>query len=306
MMNDSITVYNVKHSEFKVKWNQQLNSMDKDDICFYRFVGGNLKETDELIQQLNTLKEKKALLLGVFRFPFRFEGKKRLQTAITQYFRMKELCDAIIFFHGDGMMDMIDSTTTVVEANRIFGSFEEIAIKALEEMVAIPGEMNIDVHDIRTFVKEKKGPLFLHTIEGDSFDEPLKYLISAPYLPENFTDGKQMILNIGYTQEVGMDAFRHINLRLNDLFNKADLVKLGTYFMDEPGNRFKITLLVNGIDDPFPQPDDLKRIPTPPLWLRRKWDIILQKSKNLKIFTQPKENNKEHGNSIEKEDKLHL
>jgi cell division protein FtsZ len=289
MLENIVTIFKMKHSRFQQEI-QHLNNMTRDDICFYRFIGGNASETEDLLQQLHIVREKKGLVLGIFRFPYRFEGKKRMQTAITQYFQMKELCDSVIFFHGDGMMDVIDPNTSLVDANKLFDSFEEEAIGALEEMICNPGEMNIDAHDVKTFIKENNGPLFLHSIEGDSFDEPLKYFLSAPYLPDNYTDGKQMIINIGYTKEVDMEAFRHINLRLNDMFHKADLVKLGTYFMDKSGARFKITLLVNGIDDPFSQPDDFKKVHTSPLWLKRKWSLFLRKSKGLKLFNTNEKN----------------
>lgn len=65
-------------------------------LCFYRFIGGNEHDTVELVSELDDLKRKHQLLIGVFRFPFRFEGKKRSQTAAEQYFKMKELCDAVI------------------------------------------------------------------------------------------------------------------------------------------------------------------------------------------------------------------
>ncbi|SRR5690625_2694705 len=248
---------NVSLQSDKVK----IERLKKDDICFYRFIGGNVSETEELTRTLSELKEKEPLLIGLFRFPFRFEGKKRFHTAKIQYFRMKELCDAIIYFNSDDLMQTVDEKTPIHEAYTHFDKIEEKAIFSMRQIIEQPGNMNIDFQDIETFIKQVNGPLFLHTIEGHFFNEPLKYLISTPYLPEDFVDGKQLIINIGYTRGVDMEAFRLINLRLNDLFSKADLFKLGSYFIDEPGERFEITLIVNGIDDPFDKPDEYKGIP---------------------------------------------
>ncbi|MET3699406.1 cell division protein FtsZ [Bacillus oleivorans] len=231
-----------------------------DDLCFFRFIGGNSSETDELINELRALKEKHDVLIGIFRFPFRFEGKRRFQTATTQYFRMKEICDAVIYFHSDALMEMIDKSTTIRAANLTFNSIEEHMINAVKNIIEETGDVNIDFQDIKTFINKDKGPLFIHTVEGDSFDEPLKDLISTPYLPKDFTDAKQLIINIGYTRDVDMETFRQINLRLHDLFSKADLFKIGSYFIDEPGKHFKITLLVNGISDPIDTPNNYKKL----------------------------------------------
>jgi cell division protein FtsZ len=269
MLEKSGKIYRIKH---------QLSDESSVSISFYRFIGGNASETDEMVEQLHALKREKGLLFGIFRFPFRFEGKKRLQIAIMQYYRMKAICDGITYFHGDGMMETLKPGTSVKEAHEIFSSMEEAAVTAMEEMICMPGEMNIDGRDIHTFMTAYKGPFFLRSFEGDSFDEPLKYIIAAPYLPPDFADGRQMIIQIGYTREVDMETFRQINLRLNDLFHKADLFKIGTYFMDEHRSSIKITLLVNGLIDPFPRPDSMKSKYFPSLALLRKWGAAIRMS----------------------------
>ncbi|GAA0488115.1 hypothetical protein GCM10008986_12120 [Salinibacillus aidingensis] len=278
-MVNNVKIYKLKHNEFETDYYQYAPHMNQDDFCFYQFVGGNPNQTEQLIDQLHTIKNEKAMLVGIFRFPFQFEGKKRFETAIDQYYHMKEICDSVAFFHGEGMLDMIHSDTTVVEANNYFSSLEDELVDALENMVSVPGEMNIDVQDIKHFIKQNDGPLFLHTIESDSFDQPLKNMISAPYLPDNYADGKQMILNIGYTREVDMEAYRQINLRLHDMFHKADLVKLGSYFIDRPGKKFKITLLVNGIEDPFPQPEHFSKTSSKALKFKKKWENLFKRSR---------------------------
>lgn len=293
-----IRFYHVKHGHSEHK----QSVINAKDICFYQFIGGNSSETEDLINQLYSFKEKGVLVIGMIRFPFRFEGKTRLQTAITQYYKMKEICDAVTYLHSDGMMKVIEKKMPVRDAYIIFDSFEERIGKALEQMLCLPGEMNIDVHDIKSFLSTNRSPLYIHTFEGETFDEPLKQLTSTPYLPTNYTDGTQMILNIGYTQDVDMDAFRQINLRLNDLFHKADLFKLGTYFIDEPGYRFKITLLVNGIEDPFDLPDNMKPTLINSMWLKRKWHLVLQNSQQ-KWFKKKSEGLK---TVSEKEEKLKL
>ncbi|GAA0464046.1 cell division protein FtsZ [Alkalibacillus silvisoli] len=250
----------------------------QDDLYFYKLIGGNASETDELVENLRALKEEKNLLIGIFRFPFRFEGKKRFQIATTQYLRMKEFCDAVIYFQSDDFMELIDSQTTIREAHSTFEAIEEHAIQSLTEIITNTGEINIDFHDLHTFINKNKGALFVYTVEEESFDIPLKYMISTPYLPDDFTDGKQLIINIGYTREINMEMFRQLNLRLHDLFSKAELFKIGSYLIDEPGERFKITLIVNGIKDPIEPPDHYKKFPKYKE-LYRKWQRIAEKSK---------------------------
>ncbi|WP_042148697.1 cell division protein FtsZ [Paucisalibacillus sp. EB02] len=248
--------------DFSDRQQSIIAEQKQDDLCFYRFIGGNPSEIQELPKKLQSLRERKPLLIGVFRFPFRFEGKRRQMTAREQYYIMKEFCDAVIFFESDGLMETIDPTTPIHEAREVFDTIEELTIKALREMIDETGKVNIDYQDIKSFIYQKRGPLFLHTIEGRNFDEPLKHLIQTPYLPKDFTEAEQLIINIGYTRDVDMETFRQINLRLNDLFDKAELFKIGSYFMDEPGQRFIITMLVNGLKDPVEMPEAVIKKPS--------------------------------------------
>lgn len=259
-----------------------ISQLQRDDICFFRFLGGNPGDSEKLVQQLSCLKAKKVLLIGIFRFPFRFEGKKRLNVAIAQYHKMRELCDAVVYFHSDGMMDVLEPGTPIQEANRFFEQLEDAPVQALRDMIELAGEINIDLRDIHSFIRGNKGPLFIRTFEGESFDEPLKYTVSTPYLPHDFADGAQMIVNIGCAKDVDMAAFQQINLRINDLFHKTDLLKLGTYYIDEPGRRFKITLVVNGIKDPYPRPQNMKGIQSRHLWVKRKWEQFSEKSSSIR------------------------
>ncbi|WP_188207889.1 FtsZ/tubulin family protein [Alkalibacillus aidingensis] len=276
-MDTPAKIYHVNQGDLRSDKQFSPNPL-QDYLYFFRFIGGNPSETEGLIENLRALKDKKPLVIGIFRFPFRFEGKKRLQTAAIQYLRVKELCDAVIYFQSDALMELIDDETPLHEANSTFDAIEEEAIHSLTQLLENSGDINIDFHDIEAFIRKNKGALFLHTVEGDSFDIPLKYLISAPYLPEDFIDGKQLIINIGYTRGVNMEMFRQLNLRLHDLFSKAEPFKIGSYFIDEPGERFKITLVVNGIEDPVDVPDNYKEL-SKYKELYFKWQRLIEKGK---------------------------
>ncbi|MDQ0255140.1 cell division protein FtsZ [Evansella vedderi] len=292
-MDNSITIYEIKQ-ELNEEDLEYLLKMERENICFFRFVGGNPSETEELLKNLYRLKESDILLFIIFRFPFRFEGKSRMETAIKQYFQLKDICDGMIYFYSDGMMDMLEENTSIRQANQQFEKFEQAPIQAIREMLHQTGDINIDVHDLKTFITNKKGSLFIRTFEGESFDEPLKYLISAPYLPTDFAEGNQIIINIGYSQDVDMEAFRQINLRLNDLFHKAEIFKLGSYLINEPGSRLKITLIANGISDPFTRPEKMKHVPFYKYWIMQKWEKFTQINIPGHFKTLTALNKKEH------------
>ncbi|MDG5789696.1 cell division protein FtsZ [Evansella sp. AB-P1] len=282
-MNNAITIYEIKQ-ELSDNELEYLLTMEQDNICFFRFTGGNPSETESLIKKLYHLRERNVLLFIIFRFPFRFEGKSRMEAAIHQFFKLKDICDGILYFYSDGMMEVLDSNTSIKEAKIFFEQIEQRPIQAIREMLNQTGDINIDVQDIKAFVKNNKDCLFIRTFEGDTFDEPLKYVISAPYLPEDFAESNQLLINIGYSQDVDMNAFRQINLRLNDLFHKAEIFKLGSYLMNTSGSNLKITIMANGISDPFSRPRKLKSERLYRYWLLDQWEKVTKLGKPATWF----------------------
>ncbi|MBU9713418.1 cell division protein FtsZ [Evansella tamaricis] len=283
-MEESVTVYQLKQEIHKQDIDYLLTH-NRENICFFRFVGGNTSQNDEIFKQLYRLRDSKTIVFGIFRFPFRFEGKQRMDIAIQQYYKLKKVCDSVIYFYSDGMMELLEEGTSIREANILFEEFEKSPIQAIGEMVRQTGDINIDFQDLQSFIKKKDGALFVRTIEGDSFDEPLKYLISTPYLSQEYADGKQLMVNIGYTTDVDMNAFRQINLRINDLFHKMEIFKVGSYLINQPGKSLKVTLLANGISDPFQEPEGTKNIPLYRYWFMNKWKKVTQKDKQSDWFS---------------------
>ena len=280
-MADTVRIFKVKQG-LGADSAALISNIHRNDFCFFRFSGGNTGETARLIEDLCNLKTTGVFLIGIFRFPFRFEGKRRLQTAMLQYQQMRELCDTTTYIRADGMLETLNEETSLEDAYQRFDWIEDAPIRSIEELIQFTNKTNIDAEDVRRFLSDSKGPIYIRTFEGDKFDEPLNDILHAPYLPHDYTEGRQLILAIGCSRNVGMDTFQLMNLRFNDLFHKCELFKLGTYFFDAPaGNHFRITLMVNGISDPYPQ--ILHRFQKQRLWLMRQWHLMAYKGKSLNL-----------------------
>lgn len=259
-----------------------ISNIHRNDLCFFRFSGGNTGETARLIGDLCNLKTTGVFLIGIFRFPFRFEGKRKLQIAMFQYQQMRALCDTTTYIRADGMLETLNDEMSLEDACQKLDWMEDAPIRSIEELIQFTNQTNIDAEDVRRFLSNSKGPMYIRTFEGDKFDEPLNDILHTPYLPDDYTEGRQLILTIGCSRKVRMDTFQWMNLRLHDLFHKCELLKLGTYFFDAPtGNHFRITLMVNGIRDPSPQ--TLHGFQKQPLWFIRQRHLMTYKGKSLNL-----------------------
>lgn len=246
-----------------------LKEAQPGDFCFYQFSGGNQSETDTLENVLSTVKEYPVCLVGVFRFPFRFEGKRRLATAIGQYYRMRDICDGMTYQTGDGMLAILNQHTSLQHAERAIEWLDGEPARVVESMLNVCGAMNIDANDVKTFIRQSQGPLYIHSFAGD-LDEPLKYTLAVPYLPPDYADGTMLLVNVGYSAEVDMNLFQQMNLRLTDLFHKAELFKLGTHYLEGADHRFTVTVMVSGLSDPAPRPGGSPEFYASRLWFKRK------------------------------------
>jgi cell division protein FtsZ len=280
-MGDMVRIFKVKQA-LGADSEALISNIRGNDLCFFRFSGGNVGETPRLIEELCDLKATGVFLVGIFRFPFRFEGQRRLQTAILQYYQMRELCDAVTYIHADGMLETLNEETSVEDAYQKFDWVEDEPIRAIEEMLRVSEQASVNAEDLRTFLSQTKGPVYTRTLDTDASDEPLHDVLDTPCLADDYTEGRQLIAYMGCAKDMPMSTFQLMNLHLHDLFHNCESFKLGTYFLDKPGRtRFRITLMVNGIADPYPQTQPFRRFRVQQLWLKRQWSLMTYKGKNL-------------------------
>jgi cell division protein FtsZ len=95
-----------------------------------------------------------ALTVGIVTMPFRFEGSRRRQQADGGVEEMRAVCDTLIVIPNDRLLEVLDRSTSMVEAFRIADDVLRQGVQGICDLITMPGLINLDFADVRTIMRD--------------------------------------------------------------------------------------------------------------------------------------------------------
>jgi len=139
-----------------------------------------------------------ALTVAIVTKPFTFEGRKRMENAITYLEELKKHVDTIIVIPNDKLREIIDKTTPMLEAFKEVDNVLRRGVQSVTDLIAVTGLVNLDFADVKT-VMEKSGNAIIGIGIGMGEDraiEAAKQAVSSPLLETSISGATDAIINI--------------------------------------------------------------------------------------------------------------
>lgn len=95
-----------------------------------------------------------ALTVGIVTTPFRFEGTRRRTTADAGVEELRAACDTVIVIPNDRLLEVLDRTTSMVDAFRIADDVLRQGVQGICDLITMPGLINLDFADVRTIMAD--------------------------------------------------------------------------------------------------------------------------------------------------------
>ena len=95
-----------------------------------------------------------ALTVGIVTTPFRFEGSRRMRQAEVGVEELREACDTLIVIPNDRLLEVLDKSTSMLEAFRIADDVLRQGVQGICDLITNPGLINLDFADVRTIMKD--------------------------------------------------------------------------------------------------------------------------------------------------------
>jgi cell division protein FtsZ len=95
-----------------------------------------------------------ALTVGIVTMPFRFEGSRRMKQAEVGVEGLREACDTVIVIPNDRLLEVLDKTTSMLDAFRIADDVLRQGVQGICDLITNPGLINLDFADVRTIMKD--------------------------------------------------------------------------------------------------------------------------------------------------------
>ncbi len=139
-----------------------------------------------------------ALTVAIVTKPFTFEGKRRMENAMSGLEELKKHVDTLIVIPNDRLREIIDKSTPLIEAFKEVDNVLRRGVQSISDLIAVVGLVNLDFADVKA-VMEKSGNAIIGIGIGMGEDraiEAAKQAVSSPLLETSITGATDAIINI--------------------------------------------------------------------------------------------------------------
>lgn len=191
-----------------------------------------------------------ALTIGIVTTPFFFEGKQRMNKALTGIEKLKENVDTIIVIPNENLLTLLDPKVTMDKA------FEEVdtillkGIASITDLITTPGFINVDFADVRR-VMENAGTAFMGLGFGEGknrADQAAESATTSPILDVNLKGAKGILLSIASASNITMAEVSTITSAVSDNAHEDANIIFGTVVDESLEDQIRVTVIATGFE----------------------------------------------------------
>jgi cell division protein FtsZ len=191
-----------------------------------------------------------ALVVGVVTTPFSFEGARRLDTALAGVGTLRGKVDNLIVIHNEKLLKLLQEDVSMEEALRRADEAVTFGVHSVAELVNLPGEINVDLADVKTIMKTPGGAL-MAIGEGSGPNgamDAARQAISNPLLDLSIDGARAVLFNVSGGRNLKLSA---VNATGEFIASKVDYdapIFFGMVNDASLGDRVRITLIATGLN----------------------------------------------------------
>ena len=183
------------------------------------------------------------LTVGVVTKPFTFEGKPRMNNAMSGIARLQDQVDTMIVIPNDKLLQICDKRTTIPDALKKADEVLQQGVQGITDMIYNPGLINVDFADIQTVMRDK-GIAHIGMGVADEELEAIKTAMESPLLETTVAGATDVIVN--FAGAVGMlEAQQAVEYLKDEAGDDVNVIS-GTVNADF-GDQISATIIATGI-----------------------------------------------------------
>ncbi len=197
-------------------------------------------------------KELGALVVGIVTFPFKFEGKTKIENAHQGIAELSKNVDALITIPNQKIYEIIGDDTDIDDA---FLQINEIlfnSTRGISDIINYSGLINVDFADVRTIMSSAGQALMgIGTASGENrAEEAAMKAINSPLLGGISIEGaKGVLINITSGKKFRMSEFQIINTLVQKYTGEDVTMKCGIVKNDEDSDNLSVTVIATGFNN---------------------------------------------------------
>ena len=194
-----------------------------------------------------------ALTVGIVTKPFSFEGKKRMNNALSGLEELKKHVDTLIIVPNDRLREIIDKTTPLLESFREVDNVLRRGVQSISDLIAVAGLINLDFADVKA-VMEKRGNALIGIGIGVGENRATEAAIESPLLETSIEGATDAIINVTggsnltlfEVEEAAETIRKSANTDINTIF--------GAVINENLNDEIIVTVIATGFEDEEEEP----------------------------------------------------
>ncbi len=195
-------------------------------------------------------KEIGALTVVFTTFPFKGEGKLRMENAEWGLDRLREVADTVIVVPNDKLIELVPR----LSLNAAFKVADEIlmrSIKGLTEIVTKPGLINLDFNDLRTVMKSAGVAMIgLGESSSQTEDRALEAVndaLNSPLLEVDVSDASGVLVNVTGGRDMTVSEAERVAEEVHARVNPNARIIWGAAIDPTLEQTVRVMLVVTGV-----------------------------------------------------------
>jgi len=148
-----------------------------------------------------------ALTVAIVTLPFSFEGAERMESALRGLQELEQYVDTLIVVPNDRVAALCQNNISLLTAFQMADEVLHNGVRAISELITVPGLINLDFADVRTIMQARGRALMgIGIAEGENRAvRAAEEAIVCPLLEQsNINGARGVIVNIKGGRDIGM------------------------------------------------------------------------------------------------------
>ena len=191
------------------------------------------------------------LTVGVVTRPFAFEGKKRLEQALSGIEELNKNVDSLVIIPNERLKYVSEQKITFKNAFEIADGVLRQAVKNISELITVPGFINLDFADVTSVMKDAG---FAHIGTGsaagkDKAAEAAREAISSPLLETSIDMAHGVIVSVIGSDDIGLDEVETAAPMVQQAAHPDAHIIFGAFIDENMDDEIRVVVIATGFDN---------------------------------------------------------
>ncbi len=192
-----------------------------------------------------------ALTVGIVTKPFKFEGKKRMDTALRGTEELRDKVDTLIVVPNQKLLDVIDQNISFLDAMKQVDDVLAHAVRSIANLITQAGLINVDFADVKSVMQDAGTALMgMGAARGDNRAQTAAQMaVSSPLLEVSIDGATGVLFNVIGGQDLSMfEVDQAAQFISNSVDANANII-FGATIDPDLKDEIQITVLATGFNE---------------------------------------------------------